>query len=261
MGGFSIGYGIGIGPTSRGFSPLSISGLQLWLDANDSNTLYDATSGGSLVISDGSAVKRWEDKSGNARHAIEATNAPTLEVAEKNGLNALNFATGKYLTSSFSNLTLTSETVFVVFKFSSTMSSFGRIFTQSITNENDYSISGHYIPFLRNSSLAAICSYASSGQRSAISVLNNAWYIGRSRHSGSALTVKLNTIEGESYSHTLNRAFNKFRVGGAYTGPSGGTDSAVFNSVACEVIVYDKSLSDSESTQVTDYLNSKWAIY
>lgn len=259
-----LGLSLSLGarnPKTSSFSPLDISGIQLWLDASDSNTLYDATSGGSLVTSDGSAVKRWEDKSGNSRHAIEDTNAPTLEVAEKNGLNALNFATGKYLTCSFSNLTLTAETVFVVFKFLSTIPTFGRIFTQSITNDNDYQISGHYIPLLRDSSSSAICSYALVGQRSATAVSNNTWYIGRARHSGSALTVKMNTSEGASYSHTLNRAFNKFRIGGAYTAPSGGTGGVVFDSVACEVIVYDKSLSDSESTQVTDYLNSKWAIY
>ena len=44
----------------------------LWLDAADSSTLYDATTGGNLVVADG-AVARWEDKSGNARHATKAT--------------------------------------------------------------------------------------------------------------------------------------------------------------------------------------------
>jgi hypothetical protein len=59
--------------------PLTISGLQLWLDASDSSTLFDATAGGSLVTADGSAVARWADKSGNNRHAIQGTvnNRPT----------------------------------------------------------------------------------------------------------------------------------------------------------------------------------------
>jgi len=54
-----------------GFNPLSL-GPALWLDASDSSTLYDATTGGSLVGA-GGAVARWEDKSGNARHATQAT--------------------------------------------------------------------------------------------------------------------------------------------------------------------------------------------
>jgi hypothetical protein len=44
----------------------------LWLDAADSSTLFDATTGGSLVTADG-AVARWEDKSGNGRHATQST--------------------------------------------------------------------------------------------------------------------------------------------------------------------------------------------
>lgn len=261
MGGFSIGYGIGIGTTAKRFSPLAISGLQLWLDSSDGNTLYDSTSGGNIVATDGSAVKRWEDKSGNERHATEATNAPTLETAEKNGLNCLNFATGKYLTCSFSQITFTSQTVFLVFRYLSTIPTFGRIFTQSITNDNDYAISGHYIPLLKDGAANAISSYALAAARSSTPTTNNVWYIGRARHSGSSLSVKMNTTEGSAYSHTLNRGFSIFRVGGSYTAPSGAADAAVFNSIMSEVIVYNKSVTDEESTQITNYLNNKWAIY
>jgi hypothetical protein len=64
----------------------------LWLDAGDSSTLFDATSGGSLVAADG-AVARWEDKSGNARHVTQGTlaNRPLRKVAAQNGLDALLF--------------------------------------------------------------------------------------------------------------------------------------------------------------------------
>lgn len=44
----------------------------LWLDPSDTSTIYDASSGGSLTA-DGGNVGRLEDKSGNARHAIQAT--------------------------------------------------------------------------------------------------------------------------------------------------------------------------------------------
>jgi len=245
----------------RTFNPSRIDGLDLWLDAADGNTLFDATSGGNLVTSDGSAVKRWEDKSGNLKHAIESTAAPLLEVAEKNGFNSLNFTTSKYLTCSFSSKTFTAQTVFVVLKFSTSTPSFGRAFTQSILNDNDYTISGHYIPFLRNATNNQISSYAGVAARSPVSATNATWYIARARHSGSALTVKLNASEGSSYSHTLNRSFLVYRIGASYVAPSGGTDAAFWNSLISEVIVYDKSLIDSESDLVTNYLNSKWAVY
>ena len=57
-----------------GFSPLDISGCDIWLDGSDISTMYDSTIGGSLVAN-GGAIKRWEDKSGNARHAIEANSS------------------------------------------------------------------------------------------------------------------------------------------------------------------------------------------
>jgi hypothetical protein len=53
------------------WTPAAIT-TNLWLDAADSSTLFDASVGGSLVA-DGGNVGRWEDKSGNARHAIQAT--------------------------------------------------------------------------------------------------------------------------------------------------------------------------------------------
>jgi hypothetical protein len=62
----------------------------LWLDAADSSTLFDATSGGSLVAPNGE-VARWEDKSGNARHVTQGTLSLrfTRRVNEKNGLDCL----------------------------------------------------------------------------------------------------------------------------------------------------------------------------
>lgn len=60
-------------PTFRGclsgFSPLSL-GPAVWLDASDTSTLYNATSGGSLSTA-GGIVRRIEDKSGNARHFLK----------------------------------------------------------------------------------------------------------------------------------------------------------------------------------------------
>jgi hypothetical protein len=52
------------------WTPAQIS-TSLWLDASDAATLFDAVSGGSPVAADG-AVARWQDKSGNDRHATQS---------------------------------------------------------------------------------------------------------------------------------------------------------------------------------------------
>jgi hypothetical protein len=74
------------------FAPTAIAGLQAWYDASDASTLYDATTGGSLVAVNG-AVARWEDKSGNARHATQSTSGfrPVRKTAQQNGLGAIEF--------------------------------------------------------------------------------------------------------------------------------------------------------------------------
>ena len=59
----------------------------LWLDNSDQNTLFDATTGGSLVAP-GGAIARMEDKSGNARHFTQSTlaNRSTWQTNQQNGL-------------------------------------------------------------------------------------------------------------------------------------------------------------------------------
>ncbi len=93
---------------SSGFSPSDLSPA-LWLDANDSTTLFDATSGGSTPAN-GGTVRRWEDKSANARHVTEATNAPTRQTGVQNSRDVVRFASastqrlGRSSTSEFNFL-------------------------------------------------------------------------------------------------------------------------------------------------------------
>lgn len=81
----------GMDKPASGFDPLTLSPA-LWLDASDASTLYDATSGGSLVAADG-YVKRWEDKSGNGNHATQATDSkrPQRKTSVQNGLDIVLF--------------------------------------------------------------------------------------------------------------------------------------------------------------------------
>ena len=73
------------------WTPASIT-TALWLDASDASTLYDATSGGSLVAADG-AVARWQDKSGNARHVTQSTvgSRPLRKTSIQNSLDVVRF--------------------------------------------------------------------------------------------------------------------------------------------------------------------------
>ena len=63
------------------WTPRQLPTLVGWFDADDPLTVYDATTGGSLVTTQGGAVKRWEDKSGRGNHATQSDNAaPKLQI-------------------------------------------------------------------------------------------------------------------------------------------------------------------------------------
>jgi len=246
----------------RTFNPSRIDGLDLWLDAADGNTLFDETSGGNFVTTNGGSVKRWEDKSGGGRHASCAGHTlvfPTLTTAGKNGKNVINFATSKYLTSSFTGITYTAQTSFIVFQFLSASLANARALTQAV-NSTSLDFSGnHYIQVVRNTTNNQFSSYASSGYVSTVSATLDQYYIARARHSGSALTLKLNSSEGASFAHTLNFNFSAFRIGSFILNAL--PTNSFINSPVAEVIIYRKSLTDAESDLVTNYLNSKWAVY
>jgi hypothetical protein len=98
--------GLGVIGGSRrrttGFSPLDLSPA-LWLDAADSATLFDATTGGSTPA-DAGTVKRWQDKSTNLRHVIESTAAPTRRTGVQNGRDVVRFAGSNKLAHSSSSV-------------------------------------------------------------------------------------------------------------------------------------------------------------
>jgi hypothetical protein len=72
----------------------------LWLDAADASTVF-TTDTGSTLAANNSAVGRWNDKSGNGFHLLQATsgNRPTYATNLVNGRNGITFtaASNHYL--------------------------------------------------------------------------------------------------------------------------------------------------------------------
>ena len=99
------------------FKPSDIAGLQLWLDATTG--LFDATSGGNAVTTDGSAVARWEDQSGNNRHFKQSTsnNRPALKTSIQNGKNVIRFdSVNDFMEMDSAFTGLTTASYFIVLK-------------------------------------------------------------------------------------------------------------------------------------------------
>lgn len=229
---------------SAAVSPTSIAGLQLWLDASDASTLYDATSGGSLVAADGS-VARWEDKSGNSYHATQSNAArqPQRKTSIQNGLDVLRLDQDA-LSLSLS-LSANNWTFFVAAKPGSNTAN-SRYYLDSQT--------GRLI-------------FAQLGNTSS----NIGWYDGTWRTIAAAttaaqvLTYRLSSSENGAIfrngSSLGTAAYTQKAIGGGvhvlsdYDGGGGFADGDVY-----EMILYEGALSTGDREAVENYLMTKWGI-
>lgn len=84
------------------YTPLN-DGVSQWFDFSDATTLFDATTGGSLVAVN-ATIARVEDKSGNSRHATQVTGTrrPTRKASLLNSRDGASFDGGDLLSHTFS---------------------------------------------------------------------------------------------------------------------------------------------------------------
>jgi hypothetical protein len=80
------------GKFGKHWNPNQLTGLELWLDASDSSTVLNSISPDTSAT-DGQAIRRWLDKSGNDRHANQTTgaNQPLLDADGLNSKGVLTF--------------------------------------------------------------------------------------------------------------------------------------------------------------------------
>ena len=108
--------------------PSQFSGLALWLDAADSNT----------IVLSGSNVSQWNDKSGNARHMSNATlaNTPTYNPIGFKNLPTISFSPSIFnflQNTSFNLNSLPSITLFIIVQRISNTINYQRFFSASTT--------------------------------------------------------------------------------------------------------------------------------
>jgi hypothetical protein len=251
----SLGLGVQLrNLNAAAFSPKSITGLSLWLDATKG--LFDATSGGSPVTADGSSVARWEDQSGNTRNASQATsgNRPILKTSVQGGKNGIRFdgINDCMATASFAHSV--PITLFIAFKRLSNGGSgadFNRIIehgsnngitltTRAVTNKISY----QYATVTPQDSTVDPATDTkiyemfvdSSAPRNVTFRVNNANETSTTRSETPATPI----------------AFNLAQFGG--TGFNANVE-------IYELCYYNVKISDSDRDNVRNYLNSKWGVY
>jgi hypothetical protein len=223
-----------------GFDPLSLS-PSLWLDASDSSTLYDAVTGGSLVAADG-LVARWEDKSGNARHATQATSGSraTRKTSQINSKDVLRFDGGDFF--GFSGLSAAATTSFFVWR-TSNLGAYNNLISSN--SHAFYSAATPYMQFY-DGGFRAI---------STIPVVVNTALISTLRIGGASGPIEIfknNTLAG---SESLSVATQNFNQIAAFL-----SSYTLVGDIA-EILIYPTALSTTNRQDVESWLNTKYAIY
>jgi hypothetical protein len=229
---------------SSGFDPLSLSPI-LWLDGSDTSTMFDAVSGGSLVVADGT-VARWQDKSGNNNHATRsgAGSRPARRVAAENGLDAIDFASSKYfdLTAATPNSSAHSE--FFVFRRSASGSSNPILTKAGVFNHMaPYWFSDNNIYYWFEGTAAI----ASGGTGSGLQLM------GATRNGG-AYEIRKNGVSLASGASGLGTVAANYSLIGSRA------LSEYHNNKICEILVFNYQLNNGEVELVEAYLSSKWGI-
>jgi len=246
----------------------AIAGLQLWLDAAAPETLFDATTGGSLVAADG-AVARWEDKSGNGRHATQATSGrrPTRKTGTQNSRAVLRFdGSNDFMQrQSFSFFNATGFTGFVVARSDETADRWA--ITWTIPGDNDdYGL----IILRRDGATPAQNQFSFSNNNARITETTETTGFAALTHrvTSGSMTAHRNgnligtqsvtaTGTGDGGRNVPTRSILNI---GALVRPANPDGVLFFKGDIAEIIWYDSGLSDTDRSAVEQYLISKWGI-
>lgn len=243
-----IGVGTDTQPAQRGFTPTQVGGTLLWLDAADSNTLFQ-TVGGAAATADGNPVGEWKDKSGNGRNGTNTlTGRPMLKTGIYNGRNTIRFnGTSTFLSlPNFYNLGTDDYTAFIVTKVN-TPAAFTVIFEQAAP-----------------AGAARFVFFVGSGAQ------RYQYYHNTFVGSG-ILGTSINVIF-KAVSNGTNRSFSvnngtpvsatiaDFNSTGNFTYLGNSLYNEYLNGDVSEVLFYNKALSAGDQTLIYNYLSAKWGI-
>jgi hypothetical protein len=254
----------------------AISGLQLHLDAADASTLYDATTGGSLVAADG-GVARWEDKSGNGRHATQGSSGsrPARKTSIQGGLDVLRFDGSDDSLSvpsskaAFKFLHTADHTVFVVFE--NENASYDPLVSTSSGSSSSNGLNiyagdagggvgsaSHQV--FRGVQGAPVIDNATSASflPTGFAVLS---FVGSPSQGVAADRSSIRKNGGTAVKN--NASTNAASSSDSHSDLLIGRDGEPFDyhgGDICELIIYDSALSDTDRGLVETYLSSKWGI-
>lgn len=241
--------------------PSIIPNCSLWLDASDSATLWDATSGGNAVAADGS-VARWDDKSGNGLAATQSTSGarPLRKTGIQNGRDVLRFD-GSNDCLQVSSIALASHcTVFVVSSSTRTGANYKWYMEHSAdVNSND----GMFFGGTNGPAWAIRRTTTDSGSPADnVDWIGNGWVLATLHYNGQGSIYKnASLVSRRAAQNAANSLTSSANTTKAINIASRNQSSLFLNGDIGEIIIYSRALNDYEIAAVSAWLNSRWALW
>ena len=263
------------------WTPDDLTSLRAWYDADDSSTIFDATTGGSLPSS-GNDVARWEDKSGGGYHVTQATaaNRPHYVTNTLNGRPVIE-CTAQWLTASTaSDWTFlhdaTGSTVATVWQAGASSNpdaAYGLFGTSDAVNSNIGTVlfwdDRAFVS--RNEVLVSTVAYGSAGNWTVANVTANGAMTPNAPH---VLTLTTDPANSTTANRSIIRvdAINKSNIvssSSTYSTASptyplqlGNVGNGLFplTGYIAELIVCDTVVSSGDREKLEGYLAHKWGL-
>jgi hypothetical protein len=242
-----------------GFSPSSVGGLVVWLEA-DSGAYKDS---GTTLASNGESVVQWNGQGGTGNNALSGaggTHDPTYVASSINGKPALRFATSSAqwlrltLAATFSG---SAATAFVVAKRASVVSTTS---TLSFTDEsgNDYDNAGEFIIAYEGSIGDQLQTYRNGPVSTYGSHPGNGVpYLWATKFDGVNNTAYLNGAAQTPVASSGSFSFTKVFIGARCVG---GVSNSQYDGDIAAVLLYDSGLSGTDRGNVESYLTTKYGL-
>lgn len=262
-----------------------------WIDFSDTSTLFDATTGGS-VVTNGVGIARAEDKSGNGRNFTQATSGARFTYTDsvKNGLGSAVGDGTKYLTSILSSSAWTflhssQSTVFVVAK-NGTSSNPQAIYSWIGSNAGTSANTGILFTYDDRNVITGLtdafnCLCSASFFQAAYASSNNsgAGIVTEFRDVITPNVHGVYTMRSDPTNATLANRIKFAANGGSLVGNNernqgvttnaptftlqigaSGNNGLVFSGDYCELIIFNSLLSTQNEQLVEGYLAWKWGL-
>ena len=240
------------GAATPAFTPASVEGLVLWLDASDESTITDAEG----------AVSQWNDKSGEANHATQGSSArmPATGAATFNSLNAMRFDQD-FVSTPLDHL-FNVLRGFVVYQRTGSHSNVVNNLTVVVGGTSSSGIGGRYNLYFNDAgtapgSFGLQCRVGSTGSTTSTTIVrDDNLNIHEFYGDASVLKYRLNGGTEESTAvDTRNANAGNVRIGA----DSAGTTYLLRADVG-EILLYNQEPSTADLTSIREYLATKWGI-